>query len=120
MTNAAPRVAIETYRKRWAIECLFGDARTRGLSLEDTRITDPRKLGLLMALVALTLGRAGRAAADLLGNHVPPRKRHGYYARSWFRTGFDHIPNRLRSDPSGAIASWHRITQKKAKPARVV
>ena len=120
VTNAAPQVAIETYRKRWAIECLFGDAKTRGLNLEDTRITDPGKLGLLMALVALALGWAGRAAADLLGNHVPPRKRHGYYAKSWFRTGFDHIRNRLRSDPTGAIASWRRITPKPAKPTGVV
>lgn len=120
VTNVAPRTAIETYRKRWAIECLFGDAKTRGLNLEDTRLTDPRKLGLLMALVALALAWAGRAAADLLGKHAPPRKRHGYYARSWFRTGFDHIRNRLRSDPSGAIASWHRITPKPEKLGGVV
>jgi len=120
VTNAAPRTAIETYRKRWAIECLFGDAKTRGLNLEDTRLTDPRKLGLLMSLVALALGWAGRAAADLLGNHVPPRKSHGHYAKSWFRTGFDHIRNRLRSDPRDAIAPWHRIIPKPAKTGGVV
>ena len=26
-TNVAPRTALETYRKRWAIECLFGPSR---------------------------------------------------------------------------------------------
>lgn len=120
VTNVAPRTAIETYRKRWAIECLFSDAKTRGLNLEDTRLTDPRKLGLLMSLVALALAWAGRAAADLLGKHAPPRKSHGHYAKSWFRTGFDHIRNRLRSDPCGAIASWHRITPKPANHGGVV
>jgi hypothetical protein len=60
VTTAAPQVAIETCRKRGAIAGLFGDAKTRGLNLENTRLTDPGKLGLLMALVALALGR-GRA-----------------------------------------------------------
>ena len=44
VSNIPPRAALAAYRKRWAIECLFGDAKTRGLNLEDTRLTDPRKL----------------------------------------------------------------------------
>ncbi|CUH07593.1 Transposase [Jannaschia seosinensis] len=120
VTNVAPRTALETYRKRWAIECLFGDAKTRGLNLEDTRLTDPRKLALLMSLVALALAWAGRAAADLLGKRAPPRKSHGHYARSWFRTGFDHIRSRLRADPLDAIASWQRINPEARKPCGVV
>ena len=120
VTNVAPRTALHTYRKRWAIECLFGDAKTRGLNLEDTRLTDPRKLGLLMSLVALALGWAGRAAADYLGKHSPPRKIHGHYAKSWFRTGFDHIRNRLRTDPLDAIAPWRRIISKQPKTRGVV
>lgn len=120
VTNVEPSVAIRTYRKRWAIECLFGDAKTRGLNLEDTRLTDPRKLDLLMALVALALGWVGRAAADLLGKCAPPRKSHGHFAKSWFRTGFDHIRNRLRSSPLDAIATWHRITPQQQKFGRVV
>lgn len=41
-----------------------------------------RKLDLLMALVALALAWAGRAAAILLGHGAPRRKVHGYFARS--------------------------------------
>ena len=97
----APTPALEStpvaYRKRWAIECLFGVARTRGLNLEDTRLTDPKKLDLLMGLVALALAWAARAARDLLGTRWPKRKAHGYLAKSWFRTGFDRIRNLLRS-----------------------
>lgn len=131
VTNVAPRTAIETDRKRvrrcrsdrWrttaspsnACSAMPGPAASTS---EDTRLADPRKLGLLMSLVARAW--AGRAAADLLGKHAPPRRIHGHYARSWFRTGFDHIRNRLRSDPCGAIASWHRITPKPAHPGGVV
>lgn len=111
VSNVPPRAALAAYRKRWAIECLFGDAKTRGLNLEDTRLTDPRKLDLLMALVALALAWAGRAASDLLGRREPARKAHGYLAQSWFRTGFDHIRNRLRTDPEAALAPWRAIAK---------
>ena len=52
VSNVPARRALATYRKRWAIECMFGDAKTSGLNIEDTRLTNPRKLALLMALVA--------------------------------------------------------------------
>lgn len=119
-TNAKPRNALDGYRKRWAIECLFGDTKTRGLNLEDTRLTNPRKLALLMGLVALAIAWAARAAKDKLGPEWPPRKAHGYLAKSWFRTGFDEIRNLLRSDPIQAIAPWSRIAQKPTKIGRVV
>lgn len=109
VSNVPPRTALAAYRKRWAIECMFGDAKTRGLNLEDTRLTDPRKLDLLMAIVALALAWAGRTAATLLGPRGPKRKAHGYYAKSWFRVGFERIRNLLRSDPVAAIAAWLRL-----------
>lgn len=96
------------------------DAKTRGLNIEDTRLTDPRKLGLLMSLTALAIAWAGRTAADKLGKHTPTRKSHGHYSKSFFRTGFDHIRNRLRTDPLEAIEPWRRITQKQKIAAGVV
>ena len=119
-TNARPRFALDAYRKRWAIESLFGDAKTRGLNLEDPRLTDPRKLDLLMGLVALALAWAARAARDLLGTRWPKRKAHGYLEKSWFRTGFDRIRNLLRSNPMEAIQPWRRIVKKPRKICRVV
>ena len=119
-TNARPPFALAAYRRRWAIECLFGDAKTRGLNLEDTRLTDPRKLALLMGLVALAIAWAARAARDLLGTRWPPRKAHRYLAKSWFRTGLDQIRNLLRSDPLQAVAPWARIGKCPTKIHRVV
>ena len=99
--------------KRWAIECLFGDAKTRGLNLEDTRLTDPRKLDLLMAIVALALAWAGRAAVTLLGNRAPARKTRGYLSRSWFRTGFDHLRHCFATgNTKAALSPWRRLLKR--------
>ena len=119
VSNRAPRTALAAYRKRWAIECLFADAKTRGLNIEDTRLTSPRKLDLLMALVTLALAWAGRTAHDLLGSREPERKTHGHLAKSWFRLGFDCIRNRLRTKPENAIRAWLRIAKHRKNP-RVV
>ena len=119
-TNVDHRKALGAYRKRWAIENMFGDVKTRGLNIEDTRLTDPAKLTLLMALVALAIAWAARTAKNALGNDWPPRKLHGYLAQSWFRTGFDLIRNLLRSDPLRAVAPWARIAMRSPKIHRVV
>lgn len=118
VSNIPARQALAAYRKRWAIECMFGDAKTRGLNIEDTRLTDPRKLALLMALVALAIAWAGRAAADLLGAGSPRRKAHGHFAQSWFRIGFDRTRNLLASNPGAAIDPWRRLRKPSAKPGQ--
>lgn len=115
VSNIPARKALAAYRKRWAIECMFGDAKTRGLNIEDTRLTDPRKLALLMALVALAIVWAGRAAATLLGPRSPARKSHGHFAQSWFRIGFDRIRSLLARDAIAAIDAWRRLRNPPAK-----
>ena len=95
---------LKVYRKRWAIECLFADAKTRGLNLEDTRLTIASKLSLLMGIVALAVAWTCRTATDLMGRAAPPRKAHGYYAKSWFRVGFDELRRRMRTDHHEAAA----------------
>ncbi len=119
-TNAGHRRALDAYARRWAIENMFADAKTRGLNIEDTRLTDPAKLDLLMALVALAIAWAARTAKIHLGARWPKRKSHGYLAKSWFRTGFDLLRSLLRSDPLKAIAPWTHIDQKPTKIRRVV
>lgn len=67
--------------------------------MEDTRLTDPRKLDMLMAVVALALAWAAATAASLPEARAPARKAHGHLARSWFRTGLDHLRHTFRTDP---------------------
>jgi Transposase DDE domain len=110
-TNRPEINALTAYRRRWAIESLFGDTKTRGLNLEDTHLTDPAKLDTLMAIVAIATAWASSTAATLTGTKPLPRKKHGYYAKSFFRTGFDHIRNLLRSQPPDPIPTWTMITK---------
>jgi hypothetical protein len=112
--------ALTTYRKRWSIECLFADTKTRGLNIEDTRLTIARKLSLLLAIVAIALAWSSKTAAKSVGTCPMPRKTHGYLAKSWFRTGFDTLRNRLRHDPHAAIQPWCQINPRKPKSHRVV
>ena len=79
------------------------------LNIEDTRLTNPRKLALLMALVALAIAWAGRTAADLLGRRSPKRKSHGHLAQSWSRTGFDRLRNLLSAGHEDAFNAWQRL-----------
>ena len=108
-SNVGACNALNAYRKRWAIECLFGDAKTRGLNLEDTRLLIPEKLSLLFALVALAIAWAGKTASITIGCGEIKRKKHGYRAKSWFRTGLDLLRRLLRTDPLQAIAPWLKI-----------
>jgi hypothetical protein len=108
-TNRPDHDARATYRKRWAIEQLFGNAKTRGLNVEDTRLTCPAKLHLLTAILGLAIAWAVRAARTKLGQKAPPRKAHGYFAASYFRTGFTFIRNRLRANPLNSIPEWQNL-----------
>ena len=47
----APKNALRLYRKRWGIECLFADAKTRGINIENTHMTDHNKLTILLTMV---------------------------------------------------------------------
>jgi len=107
---------LNVYRKRWAVECLFGDAKTRGLNLEDTRLTIAHKLCLLLSVLALAVAWICRTASALMGRRNPPRKTHGYYAKSWFRIGFDELRRRLRNCPRDAVGPLEKHLGK----ARVV
>ena len=66
-----------------------------------------------MAIVALVLVWAGRAASTLLGNRAPARKAHGYLSRSWFRTGFDHLRQLLSAgQTTDAVDPWRRLPKR--------
>jgi hypothetical protein len=119
LSNRPGLNALDAYRKRWAIECLFADAKSRGLNFEDTRLRAPRKLALLTAILALAMAWASRAAADLLGRRAPPRKSHGYFAKSRFRIGLERLRTLLRSDSARCLETW-RTPQTHPKTGGVV
>ena len=111
-SNVTDRNILNAYRRRWSIECLFGDTKTRGLNLEDTRLQIAEKLNLLLAIVALAIAWTNKTASRLIGGGKLKRKNHGHYAKSWFRTGFDEIRRLLRTDPRAAVEPWLRIPKR--------
>jgi hypothetical protein len=111
-SNVTDQNTLNAYRRRWSIECLFGDAKTRGLNLEDTRLQIAAKLSLLLAIVALAIAWTNKTASTLIGRGKLKRKTHGHYAKSWFRTGFDEVRRLLRGDPHAAIEPWLNIPKR--------
>ena len=106
---------LRYYSKRWFIECLFADSKTRGLNLEDTRLTLARKLSLLIAITAVAIALLCRAATKLLGSKYPARKKHGYCAKSWFRTGLDEVRRRLRSNGGTPIIEGKMVIPRRLR-----
>ncbi len=105
-TTLEPQRALEACKKRWAIECLFGDVETRGFDLEDTRLSDPAQLDTLLILLALAVAWAAKTADILVGKKHRKTKSHGYLATSYFRIGSDQLRNRTLHQPRAAAALW--------------
>jgi hypothetical protein len=111
-TNITARKALNLYRKRWQIECLFGDTKKRGLNMEDTHLTHPDKLALLLAVVTLAMAWAHASASVVKGHAGIKRAGHGYRRKSWFRTGLDILRRWINHSPEHArhvwITMWNR------------
>ena len=101
-----PNQALNDYRRRWGIECLFGDAKTRGLNIEDTHITNPEKLASLIVIVMLAITWAYRCATKTMGLKAIPRKSHGRRHKSWFRIGLDALRDWIANQPAKAANAW--------------
>lgn len=112
-TNARGKSALEAYRRRWQIECLFADSKTRGLNMEDTRLTQPAKLDNLLVVVTLAMAWAYACAAAVKGRATIERKSHGYRAKSWFRLGFDQLRKWILTLPHKAAEIWINIWPKR-------
>ena len=65
-----------------------------------------QKIELLLGLVALAVAWASKTATKLIGSGKMKREKHGYFAKSFFRIGLDHIRKMLRSDPNAAVSPW--------------
>ena len=112
-TNIKPARALKLYRRRWSIECLFGDSKTRGLNMEDTRLTDPKKLNTLLVVITLAMAWAYASATLLKGYKTIRKGNQGYRLKSWFRCGFDQLRKWLLHHPDKAIQAWQRAWPKR-------
>jgi hypothetical protein len=109
VSNGNGKRALKVYRRRWQIECLFGDSKTRGLNMEDTRLTQPRKLDTLLVIITLAMAWAYACATAVKGTTTIKLRGHGYRAKSWFRLGFDQLRRWILNQPQRAAEVWKRI-----------
>jgi hypothetical protein len=82
---------IRDYALRWEIETLFGCLKSRGFNLEDTHLTDPKRIEKLFAVLTLAFCWAHCVGEWLVSLKPLKIKKHGRLARSVFRTGLDHL-----------------------------
>lgn len=91
------------YAKRWRIECLFGQLKSRGFNFEDTHFTIKERVGNLMKFLVLSF-----AIGYLIGLvHAKAKpiliKKHGRKLKSFFRHGYDLLIRTLNSNLEKAI-----------------
>ena len=82
---------LAVYGQRWAIETTFACLKSRGFNLEDTHLTHPQRLHLLLGLLAWTLLWALLVGRRLHQRKPIPIKKHGRPAISLFRKGLDQL-----------------------------
>jgi hypothetical protein len=123
--SANPRRALARYRRRWTIETLFGNLKTKGFNLEDTHITDRGKLSTLLAVLAMAAAlcvKAGVAASRIKPIAI---KAHGRKALSLFALGLAvwrklfaaMIPTQW---PDQVIAAFRQCLSPKSPPKSLI
>lgn len=82
---------VQLYGLRWSIETAFGFLKSKGFHLEETRLTQPARLVLLIGLLAwamlwcLLIGLQEHMQKNI------QKKKHGRRAISLFRLGLDRL-----------------------------
>ena len=114
--------ALRLYRKSWGIEYLFADAKTRGINIEDTHMTDHNKLSILLTMVSLSMVWAYRCASQKMGRRGITKKTHNRREKSWFRIGLDTLRRWILFDPEEAFRAWRKHCPKRplSNPYRTV
>jgi hypothetical protein len=86
-----PRRALHDYRRRWTIETMFGNLKTKGFNMEDTHITDRDKLSTLLVVLALAVALSVKTGVAIARLRPIPIKKHGRKAWSLFALGLHSL-----------------------------
>ena len=98
--------AAQRYALRWRIEQLFKELKSSGFCLEDTQVTCPERLSVLLALLAITycwVIKAGQALAPKVPR-LTRKLKHGRPRYSILRIGLDAIREAFWSGSKRRIA----------------
>ena len=95
---ASPECMIEDYYRRWGIEVLFANLKSRGFDLESTRVSEPDRLKKLVAVLAIATLWSLRVGEWKYGDSAElPLSRHYRPDKSLFRLGLDLIRRLLKN-----------------------
>jgi len=98
LTNHGQRKSVERYRRRWCIETMFADLKSRGFNLEQSHMTEHSKIDLLLSLITIAYLWVCKAIGRT--HQKPLIKSHGYKAESWFRFALNKARKLLRINPN--------------------
>lgn len=88
--------ALINYKERWQIETMFRAMKTSGFNIENTHLTNLKRLSTLMSVVSIAFIWAYLAGLDKHENIAPIMiKKHGRRAFSFFKYGLIRIAHAL-------------------------
>jgi hypothetical protein len=102
ITTHAPQTALEDYKKRWEIECLFAAMKRRGFNLEDTHLVEPERVSRLVAVLTLALCWCYHVGVWMEQKQPIAVKKHQRPVCSVFRLGLDTLRRLLLNGASNA------------------
>jgi len=91
VSNRHRKTALSLYRKRWAIETLFGNLKTRGFRLEDTHMANPQKIKTLVGILSLAYVWAFQSGKWAKQKEPINTKSHGRHEKSIFALGLQSM-----------------------------
>ena len=106
MSEAPGYLTTLDYARRWGIEPMFSDFKTRGFGLEDSQIRYPDRLARLILVMALALYFAVSTGQWDAAHHATPAERRSPEHQpknvlrsmtSWFTRGLRRIANLLQT-----------------------
>ncbi len=90
-SNQQRQVALEVYKKRWGIEVLFANLKSRGFNLEETHLIHQDRIEKLIALLAIACTWAHIIGEWIALTKPLKVKNHGRMEKSLFRYGLDYL-----------------------------
>lgn len=105
-TSGRPSAALARYRRRWTIETLFANLKTRGFDMETTHLTNPCKLETLIALMAVATTLATKTGGAATRIRDIPVKKHGRKAVSLFALGLTGLRKIFAREVSAQVITF--------------
>jgi len=86
---------LSIYSTRWSIESAFGFLKSKGFDLEETHLTKPQRIQLLLSVLSLALLWGLLVGIEADQSKPIAMKKHGRKAISFVRLGLDHLQDAI-------------------------